>query len=41
MLTDELVHKQMAEAALARAEDFDVRVAVRKIEDIYDKVLQR
>ena len=41
VLTDELVHKQMAEAALARAEDFDVRVAVRKIEDIYDKVLQR
>jgi glycosyltransferase involved in cell wall biosynthesis len=41
VLTDDVLHKQMAEAALDRAEDFDVRVAVRKIEALYDEVLQR
>lgn len=39
VLTDRAVRARMSAAALARARDFDVRRALRRIEDVYDEVM--
>ena len=39
LLSDDQLRSEMGSAARQRAAAFDVRVAVRRLEEIYDKVL--
>lgn len=39
LLADEALRARMAERARARAQDFDIRGVVQRVEDVYDRVL--